>query len=54
MIVRNPKFHLPAIKHNFANPLILYYSIQLLNEDTNVSEIADNHLNKISVYLYQY
>ena len=39
--VRNPKFHLPAIKHDFAKQLIQYCLIKLLNEDENISKIAD-------------
>ena len=39
--VRNPKFHLPAIKHDFAKQLIQHYLIKLLNKDENISEIAN-------------
>ena len=39
--VRNPKFHLPVIKHDFAKQLIQYCLIKLLNEDDNISKIAD-------------
>ena len=39
--VRNPKFHLPAIKHDFAKQLIQHCLIKLLNKDENISEIAN-------------
>ena len=35
--VRNPKFHLPVIKHEFAKQLLQYCLIKLLNEDENIS-----------------
>ena len=38
--VRNPKFHLPLIKHEFAKQLLQYCLIKLLNEDENASQIA--------------
>ena len=40
--VRNLKFHLPLIKHEFAKQLLPYCLIKLLNEDENALEIADN------------
>ena len=39
--VRNPQFHLPVIKHEFAKQLLQYSLIKLFNEDENASEIAD-------------
>ena len=39
--VRNPKFHLPAIKHDFAKQLIQHCLVKLLNKDENISEIAN-------------
>ena len=39
---RNPKFYLPVIKHDFAKQLIQYCLITVLNEDDNISKIADN------------
>ena len=39
--VRNPQFHLPAIKHDFAKQLIQHCLIKLLNKDENISEIAN-------------
>ena len=39
--VQKPKFHLPVIKHDFAKQLIQYCLIKLLNEDENISKIAD-------------
>ena len=39
--VRNSKFHLPVIKHDFAKQLIQYCLIKLLNKDDNISKIAD-------------
>ena len=38
--VRNQKFHLPLIKHEFAKQLLQYCLIKLLNEDENASQIA--------------
>ena len=38
--VRNSKFHLPLIKHEFAKQLLQYCLIKLLNEDKNASRIA--------------
>ena len=38
--VRNPKFHLPLINHEFAKQLLQYCLIELLNEDENAFEIA--------------
>ena len=35
------KFHLPVTKHDFAKQLIQYCLIKLLNEDENISKIAD-------------
>ena len=37
----NPKFHLPAIKHDFAQQLIQHCLIKLLNKDEHISEIAN-------------
>ena len=34
---RNPKFHLPAIKHDFAKQLIQHCLIKLLNKEKNIS-----------------
>ena len=39
--VRNLKFHLPVIKHDFAKQLIQYCLIKLLNENENIKKIAD-------------
>ena len=39
--IRNPKFHLHAIKHDFAKQLIQHCLIKLLNKDENISEIAN-------------
>ena len=39
-LFRNPKFHLPLIKHEFAKQLLQYCLIKLLNEDENASQIA--------------
>ena len=44
--VRNPKFHLPVIKHNFAQQLIQYCLIKLLTEDENISKVADKVFEK--------
>ena len=39
--VRNPKFHFPLTKHEFAKQFLPYCLIKLLNEDENALEIAD-------------
>ena len=39
--VRNPKFHFPAIKHDFAKQLIQHCLVKLLNKDENISENAN-------------
>ena len=46
--VPNPKFHLPAIKHDFTKQLIQHCLIKLLNIDENISEIA----NKVFVQTF--
>ena len=38
--VRNPKFYLPLIKHEFAKQLLQYCILKHLNEDENASQIA--------------
>ena len=38
--VRNPKFYLPVIKHDFAKQLIHYCLLKLLNENDNILKIA--------------
>ena len=38
--VRNPKFQLPAIKHDFVKQLIHQCLIKLLNKNDNISEIV--------------
>ena len=43
--VRNPKFHLPSIKHSFAEQQIQYCLIKLLNEDREAEEIIHNIQN---------
>ena len=50
----NPKFHLPAIKHDFAQQLIQHCLIKLLNKDEHISEIANKEKfsnDKISILL---
>ena len=39
--VRNPKFNLPVINHDFAKQLMQYCFIKLLNKDENILKIAD-------------
>ena len=51
--VRNPKFHFPVIKPEFAKQLLQYCLIKLLNEDENASEIADKvGQHKIQNYFF--
>ena len=38
--VRNPKFYLSLIKHEFVKQLLQYCLIKFLNEDENAFEIA--------------
>ena len=45
--VRNPKFHLPAIKHNFVKQLIQHCLIKLLNKGKNISEITNKVFDQI-------
>ena len=44
--VRNPKFHLPSIKHSFAEQQVQYCLIKLLNEDREAEEIIHNIQNQ--------
>ena len=39
--IRNPKFHLPNIKHSFAEQIIQYCLINLLNKDKDASDIIN-------------
>ena len=39
--MRNPKFHLPLIKHAFAEQMIQYSLIKLLNNDIDASHIIN-------------
>ena len=39
--IRNPKFHLPLIKHTFADQMIQYCLIKLLNNDIDASHIIN-------------
>ena len=39
--IRNPKFHLPPIKHAFAEQIIQYCLIKLLNNDLDASHIIN-------------
>ena len=39
--IRNPKFHLPPIKHAFAEQMIQYCLIKLLNNDIDASHIVN-------------
>ena len=45
--VRNPKFYLPLIKHDFAKQLIQYSLIKLLNKNNKISEIANKVFEQI-------
>ena len=44
--VRNPKFHLPLIKHSFAEQQVQYCLIKLLNEDREAEDIIHNIQNQ--------
>ena len=44
--VRNPNFHLPSIKHSFAEQQVQYCLIKLLNEDREAEEIIYNIQNQ--------
>ena len=44
--VRSPHLHLPVNKHDFAIQLIKYFLFKLLNEDENISKIADKVLEQ--------
>ena len=50
--VRNPKLHLPAIKHDFAKQLIQHCLIKLLNKDENISEIANKVIDQ-TFYMFK-
>ena len=39
--IRNPNFHLPPIKHAFAEQMIQYCLIKLLNNDIDASHIIN-------------
>ena len=39
--IRAPMFHLPMIRHTFAEHSIRYYLINLLNKDTRSTSIMD-------------
>ena len=52
--VRNPKFHLPAIKHDFAKQLIQHSLIKLLNKDEIFQKLQIKYLIKFSVCLNQH
>ena len=48
--IRNPKFHLPPIKHPFAEQMIQYRFINLLHKDEDASDI----INCIQRHTYCY
>ena len=39
--IRNPVFHLPAIKHKFAKSSLQYCLIKLINEQNRFNEMTD-------------
>ena len=39
--IRNPKFHIPLIRYVFAEQTVQYYLINLLNKNTDASDIID-------------
>ena len=44
--IRNPKFHLPPIKHAFAEQMIQYCLIKLLKNDRDASHIIINCIHQ--------
>ena len=49
--IRNPVFHLPAIKYKFAENLLQYCLIKLINEEYSFSMMSDK-VEKTSFYSF--
>ena len=47
--IRNPVFHLPAIKHKFAESSLQYCLIELINEQNCFNEMTDK-VQRTSIY----
>ena len=50
--IRNPVFHLPAIKHKFAENSLQYCVIKLINEEHSFSMMSDK-VEKTSFYSFK-
>ena len=50
--IRNPVFHLPAIKHKFAENLLQYCLIKHINEEHSFSMMSDN-VQRTSFYSFK-
>ena len=49
--IRNPVFHLPAIKHKFAESLLQYYLIKQINEEHCLS--MSDKVQRTSFYSFK-
>ena len=50
--IRNPVFHLPAIKHKFAESSLQYCLIKLINEQNCSNEMTDK-VQRTSIYSFK-
>ena len=50
--IRNPVFHLPAIKHKFAESSLQYCLIKLINEQNYFNEMTDK-VQRTSIYSFK-
>ena len=50
--IRNPVFHLPAIKHKFAESSLQYCLIKLINEQNCFNEMTDK-VQRTSIYSFK-
>ena len=50
--IRNPVFHLPTIKHKFAESSLQYCLIKLINEQNCFNEMTDK-VQKTSIYSFK-
>ena len=51
--IRNPVFHLPAIKHKFAESSLQYCLIKLINEQNYFNEMTDK-VQRTSIYSFRF
>ena len=51
--IRNPVFHLPAIKHKFAESSLQYCLIKLINEQNCFNEMTDK-MQRTSIYSFKF